>query len=283
MKTSGKPERLVGGLGFGESPRWHDGKLWLSDMQRSELLMVSLDGKIESAIPVPGTPSGIGWLPDGTLLVVSMDQKSVLSYDGSGFDVYADLTGLVGGACNELVVDGEGRAFVGNVGFDHHVLPFQPKETRLVLIPQGEDPRQVGESVLVPNGSVVTPDGSTLILAETLSNRLSSFEIDPDGSLHGRSTFAEMPGRLPDGICLDAEGCVWIADSGSTSCVRVRRGGECVEEIDAGRPCFACMLGGPEGTTLFIVTADGYDDESKARATGAVEFATVSVPAAGWP
>ena len=277
---------MIGGLGFGESPRWHGGRLWLSDMEDGKVLAVAPDGSVESSFDVAGTPSGIGWLPDGRMLVVSMARRSVLVVGDTGEDepaVHAELSAFVGGDCNELVVDGSGRAYVGNVGFDHHVLPFAPEPTRLVLVEPDGTARPVGGEILVPNGTVVTPGGETLILAETLSNRLTAFAIEPDGSLAGQRIFAELPGRLPDGICLDAEGGVWIADSASTSCVRVVEGGAIADEVDAGRPCFACMLGGESGSTLFVVTADGYDAESKSRHTGAVERVEVRVPRAGWP
>jgi sugar lactone lactonase YvrE len=278
-----KCERLVGGLGFGEAPRWRDGKLWLSDMETGFVHTVTPDGHIDTIVQVPGYPSGIGWLPDGTPLVVSMEQRCIFAIGSEGLILYQDLSHLVPGDCNDLVVDETGRGYVGNVGFDHKKVPFQPRPTQLVLLVDSQEPRFVGSEVLIPNGAVISPDRQTLIVAETIANRLSAFTISEDGSLVDHRIFAQLPDCLPDGICLDAEGCVWVADSATTHCVRVRPDGQVVDILDAGRPCYACMLGGESGSTLFVMTADGHDDQSKARRTASVECAEVDAPGAGWP
>ena len=278
-----KRERLLDGLSLPESPRWHEGRLWLSDMGDGRVIALSLDGTAETVVTVPGNPSGLGWLPDGTLLVVSMEKQCIFAIRDSALAPYADLGGQVAGDANDMVVDGQGRAYVGNVGFDHRLAAPEPRTTHLVLVEPDRSVRSVGGEVLVPNGTVITPDGETLIVAETALSKLTAFHIADDGSLEDGRTFAELPGTAPDGIGLDAEGCVWVANAAGTSFIRVREGGQVADEIDVGRCCLACILGGPDGTTLFMMTSDGFDPPTVAKATGAVETVKVGTPAAGWP
>jgi sugar lactone lactonase YvrE len=275
---------LLGGLGFAEGPRWHEGRLWFSDMGAGHVVAVDLDGHAEVVAEVPGRPSGLGWLPDGRLLVVSMRDRRVLRREPTGALVeHADLRELASYDCNDMVVDGRGRAYVGNAGFDLAERPRRVRPAEVVLVtPEGEA-RVVDDRVVFPNGSVVTPDGGTLVVAETFGERLTAFTIAEDGSLTDRRPFALLAGTAPDGICLDAEGAVWVADANGSACLRVREGGEVADRVDTGRGCFACMLGGPERRTLFLLTAEGFAGAAIRRRTAAIERVDVEVPGAGWP
>jgi sugar lactone lactonase YvrE len=278
------PAVLLDGLGFGEGPRWHEGRLWFSDMGAARVLAVDLDGEAEVVLEVAARPSGLGWLPDGRLLVVSMGDRRVLRREPDGeVVVHADLSGLASFDCNDMVVDGAGRAYVGNAGFDLSARPLQVRPAEIVLVTPDGEARVVDDQVVFPNGSVVTPDGRTLIVAESFGRRLTAFTIAEDGSLHDRRTFAPLPDASPDGICLDAEGAVWLADAGGSACLRVREGGEVVDRVDTGRGCFACMLGGPDRRTLFLMTAEGFEGAAIRRRTAAIETVEVDVPGAGWP
>ncbi len=280
----GTRDVLLGGLGFGEGPRWHEGRLWFSDMGAARVLTVDLDGRSEVELEVPTRPSGLGWLPDGRLLVVSMRDRRVLRREAGGeLVVHADLAGLASFDCNDMVVDGRGRAYVGNAGFDLSARPLEVRPAEVVLVTPDGEARVVDDRVVFPNGSVVTPDGSTLIVAETFGQCLTAFTIADDGSLLDRRTFAALRGTSPDGICLDAEGAVWVADANGSACLRVRQGGEVVDRVDTGRGCFACMLGGPDRRTLFLMTAEGFEGAAIRRRTAAVEVVQVEVPGAGWP
>ncbi len=201
---------LASGFRFTEGPRWHDGRLWFSDMHDHKVWALGLDGTKELICNVPQEPSGLGWLPDGRLLVVSMKDRRLMRLDPEGLNVSADLSGHTDHLINDMVVDGLGRAYVGNFGFDLHA-DEKPATTCLVLaLPDGTT-RVVAEDLLFPNGTVITPDGKTLIVGETFGARLTAFAIADDGSLHDRRVWAQMEGTVPDGICLDAEGAVWVA------------------------------------------------------------------------
>ena len=275
---------LLGGLGFAEGPRWHDGRLWFSDMGAARVVAVELDGRAEVVLEVPTRPSGLGWLPDGRLLVVSMRDRRVLRLEPDGeVVVHADLADLASFDCNDMVVDGLGRAYVGNAGFDLSARPLEVRAAEVVLVTPDGEARVVDDEVVFPNGSVVTPDGSTLVVAETFGQCLTAFTIAEDGSLTDRRTFASLRGTSPDGICLDAEGAVWVADANGSACLRVREGGEVVDRVDTGRGCFACMLGGADRRTLFLMTAEGFEGAAIRRRTAAIEVVEVEVPGAGYP
>jgi len=275
---------VLGGLGFAEGPRWHGGRLWFSDMGAAAVMAVDLEGRAEVVVEVPSRPSGLGWLPDGRLLVVSMGDRRVLRREADGAVVeHADLAALASFDCNDMVVDGRGRAYVGNAGFDLSARPLRVRPAEVVLVTPDGEARVVDDEVVFPNGSVVTPDGGTLIVAETFGQRLTAFTIADDGSLADRRPFALLDGRAPDGICLDTEGAVWVADATGSACLRVREGGEVVDRVDTGRGCFACMLGGPDRRTLFLLTAEGFRGEAIRRRTAAIEAVDVEVPGAGWP
>ena len=276
------PRSLLEGLCFPEGPRWHDGKLYFSDMHAKRVVSLDLEGNAETVVEVPNDPSGLGWLPDGRMLVVSMLDCRLLRLDGGVLTEIADLSGLVPARCNDMVVDAQGRAYIGNFGFELHKRE-SPKPTVLVMVtPEGEV-RVVAEDLAFPNGTAITPDGGTLIIAETFAKQLSAFDIESDGSLSNRRLFAKLDGR-PDGICLDAEGAVWVATPFRGEVVRVREGGEVADRIEVGTEAFACMLGGSERRTLFICTATATDpDECRALEKGAIEIVEVSVPGAGLP
>jgi len=271
-------------LAFPEAPRWHDGKLWFADMLDGAVLCARDGGDVERVAEVPGQPSGLGWLPDGRLLVVSMRDRRLLYAGPEGLGEVADLSALAPCHCNDMVVDGVGRAYVGNFGFD---LPGRtaPAPTGLVLVAPGEPPRIVADGLLFPNGCVVTPDGATLIVAETFGARLTAFSIAADGSLYGRQTWAALPGRAPDGICLDAEGAVWVASPPTREVVRVVRGGAVTHRVATAAQAIACTLGGTERRELFVVSGHVSFDAAKARSrrSGRIESLSAPFAGAGWP
>ena len=285
MSMSNAPTTLVDGLVFPEGPRWHDGRLFFSDMHDRRVLACDTNGKLELIARVPACPSGLGWLPDGRLLVVSMEDRRLLRLDAGGLVEIADLSTLASFHCNDMVVDGHGRAYIGNFGYDLHA-GASPRPAVLILVEPSGRARVVAEDLLFPNGTVITPDGKTLIVGESMGMRLTAFDIAADGSLANRRTFAQLDGAVPDGICLDAEGAVWIACPMTGRCLRVRAGGEVATAVslEAGRGAFACMLGGNDRRTLFICTARGsHPDQWIANRSGRIETLRVEVPGAGWP
>jgi sugar lactone lactonase YvrE len=276
------------GIAFGESPRWHDGRLWFSDWGTQEVIAVDPDDGGSEVMVVLRFPSFqpicIDWLPDGRLLIVSASAGLLLRRETDGSLVtHADLSGLTDRGWNELVVDGRGNAYVNGGGFDLMAgEEFAPGIVALVT-PDGAA-RQVADGIAFPNGMAVTPDNSTLIVAESYGNKLTAFDIAPDGSLSDGRLWAGVDG-FPDGICLDAEGAVWYADVPNKRCVRVREGGEVLQTIDADRGCFACMLGGADGRTLFIVAREwrGVDSTADDERTGQLLTVAAPAPGAGWP
>ena len=276
---------VASGLGFAEGPRWHDGRLWFSDMGAATVFSVDADGgELEEVVRVEARPSGLGWLPDGRLLVVSMGDRRVLRREEDGSMVeHADLSSLASFDCNDMVVDGRGNAYVGNAGFDLSARPIQPRPAEVVLVRPDGTAQVEDDEVMFPNGSVVTPDGGTLIVAESFGQKLTAFDIADDGTLSGRRTWADTPGRSPDGICLDADGAVWLADAGGNACVRVAEGGEELQVVDTELGCFACMLGGDDRRTLFLLTAEGFAGKAISRRTARIEAVDVEIPGAGHP
>jgi sugar lactone lactonase YvrE len=275
---------LMSGLAFPESPRWHDGRLWLSDWDAHEVIAVDLEGKSEVIARVPSFPMCIDRLPDGRLLIVSANDGLLLRREPDGSLVtHADLTGLAQHAWNDIVVDGRGNAYVNNIGFDFPGGEFVPGILALVT-PEGAA-RQVADGVAFPNGMVVTPDNSTLILAESYGNKLTAFDIAADGSLSNPRVWADLQGGAPDGICLDAEGAIWYGDVPNKRCVRVREGGEVLQTIDLDRGCFACALGGADKATLFLTANDwrGPANMTDGERMGQVLTAAAPAPGAGWP
>ncbi len=274
---------LLEGLAFPEGPRWRDGKLWFSDMHGDRVMTVDLEGRTQTVVDVPGWPSGLGWLPDGCLLVVSMTDRRLLRLDPGGLTQVADLSALASFHCNDMVVDVQGRAYVGNFGYDVHG-GGAVKNAALVLVAPGGEARVVADDLRFPNGTVITPDGRTLVVGETLGQRLTAFDIEDDGSLGGRRVWAQLERALPDGICLDAEGGIWVATVVGGEVLRVLEGGEVTQRLAVSTQAFACMLGGPERRTLFVCTAETSEPEkARANPTGRIEIAEVEVPGVGLP
>jgi sugar lactone lactonase YvrE len=280
------PQVLIEGVAFGESPRWHDGRLWFSDWGAQEVLAVDQEGNREVVVRVefPAFPMCIDFAADGGLLVVAGrgGQLMRLEPDGS-LRSYADLGRLSASPWNDIVVDRAGNAYVDNVGFDFPGGQFAPGTLALVS-PDGTA-RQVADGFAFPNGIAITPDDRTLIVAESYAERLTGFAIDDDGGLRDRRVWAETPGDHPDGICIDSQGAVWYADVGNRHCVRVREGGEVLDTVECDRGCFACVLGGLDGSTLFIVAQNWGGPESMRQGarTGQVLTAPAPAPRAGRP
>jgi sugar lactone lactonase YvrE len=272
------------GLVLGESPRWHGGRLWVADWGAGEILAIDLDGRSEVVARVPGLPVCFDWLPDGTLLIVAGREGRLLRREADGTLVtHADLTELAPPPWNDIVVDGRGNAYVGNTGFDFPGGEFAPGSIALIA-PDGSL-REVADGVAFPNGVAVTPDNATLILAESYGKRLTAWDIAADGTLSGRRVWADLGDGAPDGICIDREGAVWYADVPNKRCVCVREGGEVRQTVELDRGCFACMLGGPDGTTLFVVAAEwrGPTDIAEEAGTGVVVAVEAPAPGSGWP
>jgi sugar lactone lactonase YvrE len=266
---------------FGESPRWHGGRLWFSDWGAGEVVAVDLDGNREVIVRMPTFPFSLDWLPDGRLVIVSSELQR-MEADGSLVS-HADLTQLAT-AWNELVVDSRGNAYVNQAGFDLMAGAEPTTGTIAVVAPDGSA-RQVADGLWFPNGMAITDDGSTLIVAESYRSRLTAFDIDDDGGLSNRRVWADLGKDAPDGICLDAEGAVWYADVPNRHCVRVASGGEKLQTVALDRGCFSCTLGGPEGRTLFIVATkwNGPEKMFQGERTGQVVAIDVAVPHAGHP
>jgi sugar lactone lactonase YvrE len=283
----GEPRVLLSGLAFGESPRWHEDRLWVADWATRELVAVDGEGESEVMLRLgssPFQPICFDWLPDGRLLVVDSRDRRVLQQEPDGsLGTYADLRGLSAYPWNEIVVDGRGNAYVNEAGFEFPGGDFAPGTVALVT-PDGSA-RQVASGVAFPNGMAVTPDNRTLIVAESYGSKLTGFDIGADGVLSEGRIWADLGDGVPDGICIDAEGAVWYADVPNKRCVRVREGGEVLQTVEHDRGCFACMLGGPDRGTLFVVTQEWRGTESMANggATGQVLAVEVPAPGAGWP
>lgn len=277
---------FVKGLAFPESPRWHDGALWFSDFYERRVSRVTPDGQVEPVVDVPGQPSGLGWLPDGRLLVVSMNDRRLLRLDGRSLVEVADLSGLAPAPCNDMLVDARGRAYIGNFGFDLQArAPFAP--TALIMVTPDGAARVVAQEMHFPNGAVLTPDGRTLIVGESYGQRLTAFDVAADGTLANRRIWAQLHGKGvgPDGICLDSEGAVWLASPVSREVLRVREGGEVTHRIPTQAQAVACMLGGEERRTLFVLTGRVLvtPEQSLAERSGMILTTRVDVPGAGLP
>jgi sugar lactone lactonase YvrE len=281
-----KMQTLLTGLMIGESPRWHEDRLWLSNWGMQEIIAVDLKGKSEVIVRVQTTiPFCIDWLPNGRLLIVSGREGLLLRREPEGSLVtYADLSRLSDRSWNEIVVDGRGNAYINSIGFDLLAgEEFAPGIVALVT-PDGSA-RQVADGLSFPNGMIVTPDNSTLIVAESYAKRLTAFDIAANGSLSNRRVWADLVDGVPDGICLDAENAIWYADVPNKRCVRVREGGEVLQSIDLDRGCFACMLGGADKRTLFMLAAEwrGLANIAEGSRTGQVLTVEAPAPGVGWP
>ena len=283
MTSTNRPEVLLEGLATAESPRWHDGRLWFSNWGTKEIVAVDLEGASEVMARVPTTiPYSIDWLPDGRLLVVSGQEGLLLRQEpGGSFVTVADMTNLSAYAWNEIVVDGRSNVYLNSICFDFMGGgPFAPG-ILAVLTAEGEV-RQVADEIAFPNGMIVTPDNSTLIVAESFAGKLTAFDIGDDGGLSNRRVWADL-GEGGDGICMDADGAIWC--SAMNTVMRVREGGEILEQIELDRPCFACMLGGDDGRTLFMMAAEwrGTEHMNDGDRTGQVLTAPAPARGVGWP
>ncbi len=279
------PRVLLNGLGFGESPRWHEGRLWVCNWGHGEVVALDHHGRSEVMLTVPTViPFSIDWDLEGRLLVVSGREGLLLRQEADGaLTTLADLTGLSGG-CNEIVVDGRGAAYVNGSRFDP-AAPGAPAPGVIVRVGPDGAARKVAEGFAFPNGMAVTPDNRTLIIAESHGRRLTALDIDADGGLSNSRVWADLGEGAPDGICIDGEGAVWYADVPNRRCVRVREGGEVLQTVEVDRGCFACMLGGADGRTLFIAAAEwrGMDKIFEAQSSGQVLAVPAPAPGAGWP
>src|SRR5215467_140371 len=267
---------LATGFAMGESPRWHEDRLWFSDWGAQEIIAVDVHGKSEVVVRTPfALPFCIDWLPDGRLLVVSGREGLLLRREPDGtLRTHADLRGLSPAGWNEIVVDGRGNAYInGGPG--------------IVLLPSNGSLRQVADGFAFPNGMAITPDNSTLIIAESHGKRLTAFDIAQDGSLSNRRLWADLGNGVPDGMCVDADNAGWYADVPNKRCVRVREGGEVLQTVPIDRGCFACMLGGADRKTLFIVATEWRGMERIAEValarTGQLLTVAAPAPGVGWP
>ena len=289
---------VLEGYSYLECPRWHDGRLWVSDFYTERVVATDGQGRAEVMAEVPAQPSGLGFLPDGRALIVSMRDHRILVRDADGgLTDHADLSAAVPAVLNDMVVDEHGGAYVGNFGFD--LMGGAPmRTTTLTRVAPDGTVTEAADGLAFPNGMVILP-GGVLVVAETFAARLTAFDIAPDGGLSGRREWArfgdapattdvgEAVGQLavaPDGICADAEGAIWVADALHGRVLRVREGGEVVEEIPTGTGVYACMLGGDDGRTLFLCTAPSFAEHERRPVREARLLATrVDVPHAGRP
>ncbi len=285
MATREGMHQLLGGISFGESPRWHEGRLWFCDWGAEELIAVDPEGHSELIARVPSFPFCIDWLPNGRLLIVSSRDRAVLTLaPGGTLERYAELRDVAEKGWNEIVSDGSGHVYVNGGGFDLMAgEPFAPG--LIALIDHEGAARKVADGLEFPNGMAVTADDRTLIVAESYGKRLTAFDIEDGGELANRRVWAELGEGVPDGICVDAEGAVWYADVPNECCVRVREGGEVLDTIELDRGCFACMLGGVDRSTLYVVAREwrGSQSGTDGERTGVLVAVPVSVPGAGRP
>jgi sugar lactone lactonase YvrE len=276
-------ELVLDGLGFGEGPRWHDDRLWFSDFVLQLVLSVGEDGQARVELELDDRPSGLGWLPDGRLLVVSMHRRAVLRRENDGSVVtHADLAGIATGDTNDMVVSADGTAYVGNFGSD--LLGGEPlKPAQLAIVRPDGTATAAADPLMFPNGSVITADGATLIVGETLAAQYRAFAIRDDGSLGESRIWAEVPNRSPDGCVLDTEGAIWFADASRGEVARVREGGEITDVIATPDHAYACTLGGADGRQLFVLTCPGPPMPDLPAGSGRLWTVRVDVPHAGRP
>ena len=283
MSNNQPPTLLLEGLCFGEGPRWRDGCLWLSDMHAQEVLKVDpQSGRKQVVVTLDNDqPSGLGWLPNGDLLIVAMTQRALLRYDGSELSVHCDLSAIASWYCNDMVVDAVGRAYVGNFGFDLHN-NAEPKPAELIRVDPDGTAVIEDDQVMFPNGTVITPDGRTLIVGESFSGRLTAFDIASDGGLSNKREWARLPkGAMPDGICLDSQGGIWSASPTSNECIRQVQGGEVTHRIALERGAYACTIG--EDKLYVLTSTASLPHDCVAKRDARVEVFDAPYGKAGWP
>jgi sugar lactone lactonase YvrE len=273
------------GLDFGEGPRWHDGRLWLSDFFAHRVSSFDPTGNQRVEVELDDRPSGLGWLPSGDLLVVAMSTRQVRRVDDAGVvHLHADLSAVTTGPCNDMVTDAHGNSYVGEFGFDIDQPGAKPRAANLVLVRSDGAVEVAAAGLRFPNGSVITPDGTTIIVGESMGARYTAFRIEDDATLADQRVWAQLERRGPDGCVLDAEGAIWMADAFGGGCIRLAEGGEILDEVTASQPVFACTLGGPDRRTLYLITAPQYGEEQCAgKGLGRIETTEVDVPGAGLP
>jgi len=275
------------GLKFTESPRWHGGKLWFLDIHDKRIKTADLDGRVETAVELPFIPNAFGFRRDGSLLVGDAMQRQIHRWDGTALRPLADLSGITTFCLSDGIVDALDRMYVGDIGYNFFDPTLKPVDTCVIACvePDGRA-RVVADGLHFPNGMVITPDGKTLIVGETMGHRLSAFDVQADGSLANRRVYAQLPEDVsPDGIALDAEGAVWLANpEGKFGALRVREGGEIVERVELDTESYAVMLGGPERRHLFICGSDSHDPAEIAQTPSAtLRVVELGVPGAGNP
>lgn len=280
-----KAETVAGGFVFPECPRWRDGALWFADCHDGKVIRLAPSGEVLESFELPGKPAGIGFLPDGDMLIVSIGELCIYRRDAAGkLHRHADLSGIHSHHSNDMVVDRAGNAYVGEIGFHVGVDPDRP--TAFALVRPDGTVSESGRPVLTPNGAVITPDGKTLIVGESLGRRLTAYDIGADGMLSNQRLFAQLDELdIPDGICLDAEGCIWSTSPFSSSIIRVSPTEGVVERItfDDTRP-YACMLGGEDGRDLYLCCAPDHDPAKTVPVRkGEMRRLRVPVPGAGLP
>jgi sugar lactone lactonase YvrE len=282
---------FLSGLYFGECPRWHDGRLWYSDFFDHAVSSVSPDGERRVEVSFEGEPAGLGWLPDGRLLINSRLDRAVMVREADGTIVrHGSLEPWATWYANDMVVASNGQAYAGNFGFDLDGL-YEGRlkgsdigTASLVRVDPDGSSCEAAADLAFPNGTVITDDGATLIVAESMGGRLSAFDREADGTLTNRREWAALPGVAPDGICLCADGSVWVANALGHDCIRVAEGGEVLERVTTSMHCYACMLGDEDRRTLYLVTAvDSHDAKARTARNGAIEKVRTTVPGAGLP
>jgi sugar lactone lactonase YvrE len=278
MPAISNPTVLMEGIGLGESPRWHEGRLWFSDWVAHEVIALHPEGGHDVMARVDAFPFSIDWLPDGPMLITAGREVLRMEPDGS-LVTHVDLSELSDYGWNEIVVDGQGNAYVNGPGFDMMAGGDFAPGTIAIVRPDGSA-EQVAGGVAFPNGMAVTPDDSTLIVADSYAKELTAFEIGDDGTLTNRRRWAELGEGTPDGICLDVEGAVWYADVPNRRCTRVAEGGQTLDVVEADRGCFACMLGGEDGRTLFMNSAEWNGPDGIFRGPSTGQVLAVEAPAA---
>lgn len=281
MSVTPSWRRVVDGIDFGEGPRWHGGRLWFSDFFQRTISSVGDDGIRRVELEYDGQPSGLGWLPDGRLLFVSMLDQRVMRVENDGTIVeHADLVGIASGPCNDMVVGSYGNAYVGNFGYDMFGGAEFATATLAIVWADGTVTAAAdADGLAFPNGSVITDDESTLIVGETMGAKFTAFSITHDRRLSNRRVWAEIPGMVPDGCTIDAEGAIWFSDALGKEVVRVKEGGEITHRLSTPDNTYACMLGGHKGRTLFVLTcSDSQPDVVAGAASGVLLATEVEVP-----
>lgn len=280
---------LVDNLTFPEGPRWRNGKLYFSDFFTHKVLSTDLDGSTEEIVHVPNQPSGLGWLPDGTLLIVSMIDQKLMAFRNGSLQEVADCSEYANFYCNDMIVNENGNAYIGNFGFNSHTNE-DPKSTNLILVRPGEEPVIAADNLFFPNGTVISEDNKTLIIGESYAARLTAFDINDDGSLSNRRIWADLSQikegyrPVPDGICMDEEDAIWLASPSTSQVLRVKEGAILLDTLPVETNAYACVLGGKDRKTLFVCTSGDSDKNSCIKKReGKIEIIDVDVPGKGNP